>query len=331
MTLHISDNEVRRVFKMPEAYAALHEALSIAAEGKVIEPARLMVQFPGGWLSLQPGALPTKGYYGYKAYGGTKSKGVRYVVYLYDLNSGDLLAVIDADSLTVVRTGALSGVGTKYLARDDAKTLGLIGSGLQAGSLAEAVAHVRKLQRVKIYSRSKENRDGFAKMLHRSLGVEAVGVDEPSKAVKGCDIVGLATSKMDATPIVSGDWFEAGVHINAIGAVGRGRNEIDNRTFERSSLVVVDALEDCVAGAQELIDALKVGAVKREDIVELSQIVIGRKPGRTSAQQITLLKSQGSGVQDVASAAKIYEVALKKGIGTDVGNLAPAMRIPAKA
>ena len=110
------------------------------------------------------------------------------------------------------------------------------------------------------------------------LGIKVEPVDAPLTAIKGSDIVGLATSNMGLTPIVSGDWFEPGMHINAIGAVGMGRVEIDNRTFERSSLVVVDALEDCIAGAQELIDALAAGAVRREQLVELSQIVSGKKP-----------------------------------------------------
>jgi ornithine cyclodeaminase len=326
LTIHITDEEVKQLFTMPDAYDALHEAFSMAAAGDVLEPARLELKIPGGWLRLQPGAMPKKGYFGYKAYGMTSQKGIRYVVHLYDINSGDLLAIVDADTLTVVRTGADSGVATRYLSREDSRVLGVIGSGFQAGSLVDGVAHVRKLDKIRVYSRSLENREAFSARVEDRLGIKVEPVGAPSTAIKGSDIVGLATSNMGMTPVVSGDWFEPGMHINAIGAVGMGRVEVDNRTFERSSLVVVDALEDCIAGAQELIDALAAGAVRREQLVELSQIVSGKKPGRTSRSQITLLKSQGSGVQDVAAAARIYELASSKGFGTDIGDIAPALR-----
>ena len=326
MTLFIDDEEVKRLFSMKEAYDAIHECFVIAGNDNVMQPARLAMEYPGGWLRLQAGAMPQKGYFGFKAYGGTKPYGVRYVVFLYDMTSGEMLAIIDADTLTVNRTGAHSGVATQYLARNDAKTLGVLGSGAQAKSLVEAVAFVRKLEEIRVFSRQEGNRNRFANEVEATLGVKTVPVGTPVEAVRGCDMVGSATSHMTPDPIISGEWFEEGSHINAIGAVGRGRAEIDLQTFRRSSIVVVDAMEECLQGAQELIDALQAGVVKKEDLVEISEIVVGRKKGRTAPSQITLFKSQGSGLQDVASAARIYEQAVKKGMGKEVGVVGPPLR-----
>ena len=328
VTLFIPDEEVRQLFSMKEAYDAMHECFAIAGRDSVMQPPRLVMDYPGGWLRLQAGAMPQKGYFGFKAYGGTKPYGVRYVVFLYSMVTGEMLSIIDADTLTVNRTGAHSGVATQYLARKDARTLGVLGSGAQAKSLVEAVAYVRKLEEVRVYSREEANRNRFATEVASKLGVKVVTVRTPAEAVKGCDVVGSATSHMTPDPIISGDWFEEGSHINAIGAVGRGRAEIDQKTFSRSSLVVVDAMEECLQGAQELIDAIQAGVVRKEDLVELSEVVVGKKKGRTSPRQVTLFKSQGSGWQDVASAVRIYEQALKKGMGKEVGVVGPPMRAP---
>ncbi len=328
MTLFIPDEEVRQLFSMKEAYDAIHECFAIAGADNVMQPARLAMEYPGGWLRLQAGAMPRKGYFGFKAYGGTKPYGVRYVVFLYSMNTGEMLSIIDADTLTVNRTGAHSGVATQYLARNDAKTLGVLGSGAQAKSLVEAVAFVRKLEEVRVFSRQEANRNRFAAEAASKLGVKVTPVKKPIEAVTGCDIVGSATSHMTSDPIISGDWFEEGSHINAIGAVGKGRAEIDQKTFSRSSIVVVDAMEECLQGAQELIDAIQAGVVKKENVVELSEIVAGKKKGRTSPSQVTLFKSQGSGLQDVASAVRIYEQAVKQGRGKEVGVVGPPMRAP---
>jgi len=164
VTLFVDDEAVKQLFSMREAYDAIHECFAIAASNKVIQPPRLVMDYPGGWLRLQAGALPEKGYFGFKAYGGTRSHGVRYVVFLYSLSTGELLSIIDADTLTVNRTGAHSGVATQYLSRADARTLGVLGSGAQAKSLAEAVAFVRKLELVRVFSRSEENRQARPKL-----------------------------------------------------------------------------------------------------------------------------------------------------------------------
>jgi ornithine cyclodeaminase/alanine dehydrogenase-like protein (mu-crystallin family) len=215
------------------------------------------------------------------------------------------------------------------LARKDSQVLGILGTGPQAKALVEAVSLVRPLKTVKVFSRTAAKREMFARDFEDS-NLDIVSVIEPKTAVRHSDVVGLATNNNTMNPIVFADWFSEGTHINAIGAVGKGRVELDDTIFQRSSKVVVDSLEECLQGSQEIINAIEAGVLDKDQLIELSDIISGKEKGRVSPDEITLFKSQGSGFQDVIIASKVYKLAKEEGLGKEIGEIGKALRVPKK-
>jgi ornithine cyclodeaminase/alanine dehydrogenase-like protein (mu-crystallin family) len=307
---------VEEIFDMESAMQVMNELFSTQKDA--VEAPKLRMKFPTGNLMIQAGAIPHKGYYGYKVYGRAGALGIGYVVHLYDINTGDLLAIVDSDTLTVRRTGAQSGIASEHMSKLLSKKCGVIGSGYQAMAALASIAQVRHLELVRIYSRSSDNRGKFAKSAEKTLDLAVEAVETALRAVKDCDILVLATSSRSMTPLISGDWLEEGCHVNGIGAVGRGRIELDVRTFERCARVAVDSVEECVTGSEEVISALDKGSLKKSDLIPIGEILNGRVKGRLNDKEITLFKSQGSGLQDVMCAAWIYEKARKMNKGKEI-------------
>ncbi|MGH9825408.1 MAG: ornithine cyclodeaminase family protein, partial [Blastocatellia bacterium] len=242
--------------------------------------------------------------------------GLRFMIPLFQAKSGELLALIQADYLGQMRTGAASGFATKLLARPDARTLGIIGTGLQSCTQLEAVTAVRKIERIRAFGRDPERRGLFAREMQQKLGVPVEAVDSAEEAVHDADI--LITSTTASQPVVSGKWLRAGTHINAIGANFPQKAELDTDAVNRCDAIFVDSREQSKLEAGDLIQAFQGDHSRWEKVRELADLVAGRVEGRTSLEQITLFKSNGIAIEDVVTAGRIYELALKRGIGNQV-------------
>lgn len=242
------------------------------------------------------------------------------LVFLFDMDTCELLAIMDDHVISALRVGATSGVATKYLARKDARVMGLLGSGDQARTQLTAAIAVRPLRKVKVYSPTREHREKFARQMSAECGVEVIPVGSAEEAIRGGDIVTAATNTVN--PVVEGRWLEEGAHVNSI-VGGDGylpRRELDDETISRSGLIVVGYKPQIFLDRQaEFADRLDRGLVKAEDLHELSELVTGRCRGRKDEKEITLFKNNtGMGIQFAATARKVYEKARERGIGTEL-------------
>jgi ornithine cyclodeaminase/alanine dehydrogenase-like protein (mu-crystallin family) len=248
---------------------------------------------------------------GYKAYGG----GARMKVFLYSTESGQLIGILDANRLGQMRTGAASGVATKYLARADASVVGLIGAGFQARSQLEAIVAQRSITDVRVYSRTAERREAFARdMAAAPLSVTPVAAIE--EAVRGADIVVTATSTRE--PVLAGALLEPGQHVNAIGANSLTRRELDEAAVARANVITVDSREQAAMECGDIVFAIDRGRAQWEQVHELAAVVAGYHPGRRSAAEITLFESQGLALEDVATAALVLAEARQRGLGVEL-------------
>jgi alanine dehydrogenase len=313
MTLHISEAEVRSVLTMSMAIEAVEEISRKQANGEVIVHPRRRFELPaGGFFHYMAAADFNAGYLAMKQYTFVRGK-IRFLVPLYEIATGDLVALIEADYMGQLRTGAASGVATKYLSRPDARIVAVIGTGGQARTQLEAVAEVRKLESVRVYGRDPNRREKFAKEMNRRIGLPVSGVASASEAVRGADIVCTATTA--SQPIVSGADLETGVHINAIGANHAHKRELDDEAVASADLIVVDSVEQSRQEAGDLIIAFKGDEVCWTGVKKLSDVVAAKTSGRTSAGEVTLFKSNGIASWDLAVAMKVYALARERGLG----------------
>ncbi len=315
MTLHISEDEVKRLLDMPAAIEAVEEVFRLQGEGLVHNVPRRRAVGKSTVLHLMAAAVPPLDRIGFKAYT-TGPSGARFVINLYRESSGELDAVIDAGRLGQLRTGAASGVSARYMARDDAKIAAIIGSGYQARTQLEAIAHVRQLSKAYVFSRSPENRAAFAAEMSQSLDLEVEPVDAPETACARADIIVAATSS--ATPVVKGDWIAPGAHVAAMGANRIQARELDDAAVGGFDLIAVDDIEQSRIESGDLADAVDGGVIAWDEVVHLGDIVAGRLTGRTYRSQMTLFKSLGIALWDIAVAHRLYEIAVQDGAGTEL-------------
>lgn len=311
----IREADVEALVGMPEALEAVETAFVEQAGGSGINEPRRRVRQPNGTLHLLGGALMKRGYWGFKAYTATR-EAVRFVVNLYDVRSGALLALIEADRLGQLRTGAASGIATKYLARPDAAVLALFGTGFQAEAQLAAIAAVRELRATQVYSRTPERRDAFAAKMSAQLGVPVLPVDTPSAALAGADIITTITTA--SGPVFNGNELRPGTHINAAGSNAAIRIELDLNTIRRADRIYTDDLAQARIESGDLITANERNACDWARVRPLADVVAGLIEGRPSPEAITLFESQGIALWDIALAATIYERATAAGLGTEL-------------
>lgn len=316
MTLHISEAEVRSLLTMPLAIAAVETISQKQATGEVVVHPRRRFELPGGgFFHYMAAADFSAGYVAMKQYTFVNGK-LRFLVPLYEMKSGDLLALIEADYMGQLRTGAASGVATKFLARQNSRVAAIIGSGGQARTQLEAMAQVRKLELARVYSRNTKKREGFAKEMSERLGFPVEGAASTSEAVRGADIVCTATTT--ANPVVLGADLAPAVHINAIGANHSHKRELDEDAVESADVIVVDSIEQSRQEAGDLIIAFEGDEICWTGVKKLSDVVAGKSSGRTSDAEVTLFKSNGIASWDLAAAMKVYGLAKEKGLGRDI-------------
>lgn len=323
-TLIIPQHLVPELLPMAECVDAMEEALGAMARGDAVLPLRTMVWMPdrSGLLGTMPGYLGAPASLGIKIIAympgnhGSDRDSHQGAVLLFDTKVGDLLAVIDASSITAIRTAAASGLATRLLAREDAGDLAILGTGVQASAHLEAMRTVRRLRRVRVCSRSIEQAKRFAGHHAKDLDVPIEAVATAREAALGADLICTATASSE--PVLFGDWIAEGAHVNAVGACFPKARELDTRAVVRSRLFV-DRRESCFAEAGDFLIPKAEGAIGDDHVLgEIGEIVIGRVPGRRSRDEITLFKSLGIAVEDLAAAHRIHARAVERGLGIPV-------------
>ena len=316
MPLLLTETDVRSLLTMPMALEAVEAAFRRLADATAqVHPRRRLHLEGFSYLHYMAAADGTGGYEGLKIYTSSRD-GLRFLVPLFRAKTGELLAFIEADYLGQMRTGAASGVATKYLAREDSRTVGIIGTGLQARTQLEAVAAVRRMERILVFGRDPGRRERFAREMTARLGVPVEAAPTAEAAVREADI--LITSTTSSTPVVEGRWLKPGTHINAIGANFPQKRELDAAAIDRANVIFVDSSEQAKMEAGDLIQSFEKTPSRWENVKELAHLVAGRAQGRTSREQITLFKSSGIAIEDVVTAGKVYELALERGVGREV-------------
>ncbi|HSP14836.1 MAG TPA: ornithine cyclodeaminase family protein [Thermoanaerobaculia bacterium] len=318
--LIVNEHDVETILTMRECIAAMEEALSVLARGEVTQPLRSLVRGSGaqGILGLMPahrgGKNPVYGLKEVCVFPGNPARGLDThlgAVLLHSGENGALLAVVNASAITAIRTAAVSAVATRLLAREDAKTLAIIGAGVQAKSHLESIPLVRKISDVRVYSRTREKAEKLVAGLRDSAVAGSV-----EDAVRGADIIVTATSSKE--PVLRAEWIATGAHINAVGSSIAAAREVDGATMRAASLFV-DRKESTVNESGDYLFALREGAIKEgHAMTEIGDVLIGAAGGRKSRHEITLFKSLGLAIEDLASAAFIYDKVGRSGGGTFV-------------
>jgi ornithine cyclodeaminase/alanine dehydrogenase-like protein (mu-crystallin family) len=257
-------------------------------------------------------AAKTLGVIGYKAYA-TSKKGANFHVGLFDGKTGELTALLQADYLGQMRTGAASGIATKYLARPESATVGIYGAGKQARTQLLAVCKVRPIKHVTVFARNEENRRSFCTEMSALCQVPVEPAANPEDAARNKDIVITATTSRD--PVLKGDWLADGAHVNIIGSNYLSKTEIDVAVVRRSATIIVDSKDQAHFEAGDFRQARDEGALQWSQVRELGELVAGRAPGRQQASDITLFKSLGLAIEDIATAAKVVAAAKERNIG----------------
>jgi alanine dehydrogenase len=301
MTLLLTEKDVENLLDMRSTLEAVEDVLRQHAEGRAANRARRRVALPGSGLNVM--------------FAGAPEIGARFYTMLFDPESGELLSIMQSDKLGQLRTGAASGVATKYLARDDASSLGIYGAGWQAESQLEAIAAVKKLDRVVVHSRTEDSRKAFAEKMGERLGLEIETAQEPEEPAAQ-DIVVTMTSSPE--PVLQGEWLKPGAHVNAAGSNFLFKREIDRDVVKRASLVVADSREELGLEAGNLLQGLETGAVMFEAVRELGQVISGQVQGRQSPEDITLFASQGLALEDLAAARLVYDRAVEGSVGQEI-------------
>lgn len=324
MALLLTRADVQSALTMTDAISAVEEAFRQQQQGTAQLPLRTPIRIPQhkGIVLFMPayiGGMDALGMKVVTVYPDNPGKHglptILATVLLNDPRTGQLIAIMDGAYLTAMRTGAASGVATKYLARPDAKVVGIFGAGIQARTQLMAMCAVRPIVEARVYDPMTELTGAFCRDMSQALGITVQPVAEPRGAVAGCDIiVAASTSKI---PVFDGQWIAPGTHINGVGSHSLDAREVDSLTIQRSK-VVVDLRSAALAEAGDVVTPINAGEITAEHIyADLGEIVTG-KPGRADAGEITFFKSVGLAIQDVSTATKVYELARQKGIGQEI-------------
>ncbi len=298
VTLHITEEQVGELLTPAAAVAAIESCFERMARGAVENRPRYRLRLEGGALAVMAAADLELGYAGAKIYAGFR-EGARFAVLLFRVDAPELVAVIDADKLGQLRTGAASGVAAKQLAKSDASSLGVIGCGWQAESQVACIrAAVPGIERVVAYCRTEQRLREFCERNGAEPG-------ESHRDAAECDVVVTVTGSPD--PVLRGEWLQAGVLVCAVGANDGRRRELDNVVLERATFVCCDSLEVARIESADLIEPVDAGALDWLEVHELQEVVAGETPGRQSNDDIVVFKSNGLAAWDIAAAAAVVE------------------------
>ncbi len=307
--LYFTERDVCEMLSMRAAIDLMQAAFERLAGGEAINQPRRRLILPTGSV-LHYMAASDGQYFGAKIYSSHARHGAHFLFLLYRAEDAEPLALIEANYLGQIRTGAVSGLATRYLARPDADSLGIIGSGFQARSQLSALLTVKSFRQIKVWSRDPGKRNAFVAECSPALGTRVEATDTAEQAVRGAGVVVTATNAKD--PVIASEWIEPGAHINAMGSNQAGRRELPADLIFRANLIAVDSIEQARMESGDLLLALNDEGWNDPKLVELKTLTAGveRRPA-----DITIFKSNGLAVEDVICAGYVYERALREGRG----------------
>lgn len=311
MTLYLSEKDVVSLLPMNVAVNAVENVLRELGNGNAQNQPRQRVRIGDTTLNVMPASIPSLDVLGVKNYTTTPKGPTAY--FLLFSKQGSLLCLMEADELGRIRTGATSALATRFLARANSKVAALIGTGFQAETQLKALCETKHLEAVKVWSRRFESAVAFCGFLQSQVDVRLEPVVDLRTGVRDADIVTIATSA--AEPVLFGDWLKKGAHVNAVGNNRAYERELDSKAVAISSLIITDYLQQAMSESGDLILAASDGVPVWDRVKELADLVTGRLSGRISDEQVTMFKSNGLAVEDVAVACHVYHEALRLGTG----------------
>jgi alanine dehydrogenase len=312
VAIFLSENDVKQLLTVEMAMEGVESAHRDLSLGLAQDAPRARTRLPQTVLHILQGALPAQGVIGYKAYT-TNRSGNRFLVHLFDSASGVLQAIIEADYLGMIRTGAASGVAAKWLARPESSIAGVFGSGWQAEGHVRAICAALPLRQVKVFGRNPEKLAAFCGRLQAATGVEIVPAVSAEATVRGSDLLGTVTTA--TLPLFDADWLEPGMHINAAGSNALIRQELSEAVVRRCAVVCVDAVPTALSEAGDLLPLLEKGRLHARQLVELGDVLVSQRAGRQDPDEITLFESQGMAIQDLAVGVRVLAAARERGLG----------------
>jgi ornithine cyclodeaminase/alanine dehydrogenase-like protein (mu-crystallin family) len=321
--LYLTESDVAELLSVAEVIPLVESALAAEAKGQVVNnPRRRLMLDAATLMSLEAGDLEAQ-FAGHKNYLAVPGKGVLSHFFLYKSDTRELLAMMQANELGRIRTGATGGVAAQYLARTAATRHAVFGAGFQAETQVEAISAVRPISEIRVWSRTEEHARAFQARMSAKLPETRIelALDDPAALAAWGDIVTIATRASE--PVVYGEWLKPGVLVNAMGSNATTRAEVDAEVVRRASTIVADSLEGARTESGDLIQAAAQGALDWERVRALSAVVAGRVSGRTRDDEICLFESQGLGLEDLAAGRLAYAKALERGIGRqfDIRNI----------
>ncbi|MEN1967913.1 ornithine cyclodeaminase family protein [Lentibacillus sp. N15] len=317
MTLFLSEKNVVSLLPMKKAIEAVKYGLTELGLDRAQNQPRARVAIENTTLNTMSASIPGANIMGVKNYTFTPMAAKDPIAYfLLFSGEGDLLCMMEADELGRIRTGAVTGLATDYLAAPHSKIAALLGTGFQAETQLKAICEVRDLDCVHVWSRNPKSVDDFCRRLQPEINAELKPAENIERAVNDADIITTATSAPQ--PILSGDLINQGVHVNAIGNNRAYEREIDGEAVKRADLIITDSIEQSKMESGDLVIANKEGIAVWERVHELTDLIVGKSIHRTSADQITMFKSNGLAIEDVAAAYFVYKEAMRLDIGSDV-------------
>jgi alanine dehydrogenase len=314
LPIYLTEADVGQLVTVKDAIATLEALFATWGQPSTSNLPRQRARLAGGAFNLMGAAYGAKGVHGLKAYSGVE--GAQFHTLLYSSRDGKLKAIIEADLLGQMRTGAASGVATKLLANADAHTLAVIGTGKQSRTQVAAVCAVRPITRVKVFSRTAEHREAYARSVEKELGVEVRPASSAQACVAEADVVVTITNS--TAPVCRSEWLAEGAHVNVAGANAHDRREVDAETVLRAAVKTTDHIEQAKVEAAEFRELVAAGKLAWAAIRELGEFVTGKAAGRTSRSDLTLFKSLGIALEDVAFAELVYQRALAAGVGRPI-------------
>lgn len=312
-TLYLAEQDVAQLVSVGEVIDALDQAFRDQATGVTFSNSRQRLRMHGATLHLMAGAVP--GYFGYKAYTSTAGK-TQFLFFLFDARTTDLRAIMSADALGQIRTGAATGLATRILSNPDSTEATLAGAGWQAETQLLAMDAVRRLERVWVISRTAGRREAFIRKMQPHVKAELLPAASTEEAVRSSQIVTTITTSRE--PVLKGEWLQPGQHINAAGGNSLLRRELDDDAVLRAERVVVDSIDQAKTEAGDFFGVIETGRRHWEDFLELRNVIAGLKPGRTNRSEVTLFKSLGIAMEDVATGKLVYERARQRGAGLEL-------------
>ena len=310
--LYLTEGDVVATLTIRDALTLVEDAARALAEGRAENRPRQRAYLPSSVIQVL--AASYAGRMGHKTYTvAMKGRGAKFWYTLFD-DAGQMLAIMEADALGQMRTGAASGVATRFLAREDSKTLAIIGTGWQARSQLEACFHVRPFSRILVYGRDPKRRADFCELMSERVSAKIEPVDHPREAVEAADVICTMTSS--STPVFEGKWLQQGTHVNAAGSNRANAQEIDVDTVTRANVIAVEDLAQAKVESGDLRAANESGTWSWDQATRLSDIIAGHALGRTADDQITLFESLGIGLWDLAAASHVFDQCVIEGRGT---------------